>query len=71
MSSSDRPTKRFLARYFHDNAWWGTEVAAYDRADAEARCAALNMKLDGEHIETIAWDSAPDVPAVQQFMAMC
>jgi hypothetical protein len=56
MKSSDRPTKRFLARYFHDGAWWGTDVHAYDFADAEARCKSLNMKLDGEHVEMIKWN---------------
>ncbi len=53
MKSSDRPTHRFAARYFHDDAWWSAEVYAYDFEDAEARCKTLNMKLDGLHVATI------------------
>ena len=55
MKSSDRPTYRFLARYSHDGAQWGINIYADDFADAEARCKALNLKLDGQHMETIDW----------------
>jgi hypothetical protein len=53
MRSFDRPTHRFVARYYHDGAWWGADIYAYDFADAEARCKALNMKLDGLYVATI------------------
>ena len=56
MNSSDRPTLRFLASCSHDGAIWGIDVFAYDFADAEARSKALNLKLDGQHLESIAWD---------------
>jgi hypothetical protein len=50
---NDRPTKRFLAEYFHDDAWWTVDIYAYDFADAETRCKKLSLKLLGEHKMTI------------------
>jgi hypothetical protein len=55
-STLNRPTKKFLTKYFHDGRWWATDIMAYDREDAEARCQKLRMQLEGEHIM--------DVPAV-------
>lgn len=63
MRSSDRATHRFAAHYFHDGARWNSEVYAYDFADAEARCNALNMKLDGLLMATIPCGPAT-LPAV-------
>jgi hypothetical protein len=50
----DQPTKRYLASYFWDDAWWSVIVTAYDWQDAEARCKALGrLRLDGELVVTI------------------
>lgn len=48
-----KQTKTFLTRYFHDGAWWGLEIQAYDFADAQTRCKKLGMQLDGELVMTI------------------
>lgn len=53
MQPNDRPTKRFLAEYFHDGAWWGIDIYAYDFDDAETRCRKHSLKLLGEHKATI------------------
>lgn len=47
-SMSDRPTKQFRCRYFHDGAWWGLQITAYDWHDAEIRAQKLGAQLDGE-----------------------
>lgn len=47
-------TKRFLAEYFHDDAWWSCDVYAYDFDDTEIRCRKLGLKLLGEHKMTIS-----------------
>jgi hypothetical protein len=44
-----RDTKRFLADYYHDDAWWLISVYAYDFDDAEVRCKKLGLRLLGEH----------------------
>lgn len=43
-----QPTKRFLANYYHDGAWWTLNIYAYDFDDAEVRCKKLNAQLLGE-----------------------
>ncbi len=54
MSDPNRPTKKFLCRYFHDGSWWGCDIDAYDFADAEARCKKIGgLQLDGELVATI------------------
>lgn len=50
---NNQPTKRFLAEYFHDDAWWGMDIYAYDFDDAEVRCRKLGLKLLGEYKMTI------------------
>lgn len=52
-SRQNERTKRFLARYYHDGAWWSIDVYAYDFDDAESRCGKLGLQLDGEHVMTI------------------
>lgn len=44
---------KFLARYFHDGAWWTLELYASDFDDAQAICDAHNLQLDGQHMMTI------------------
>lgn len=53
MANSDQPTKRFLAEYFHDDAWWSVDIYAYGFSDAEIRCRKLSLRLLGEHQFTI------------------
>lgn len=43
-----RPTRPFYATYRHDGSTWSATIRAYDADDAEARCKALNLTLDGE-----------------------
>lgn len=44
-----RLCKEYVCEYYHDGAWWGLEITAYDFRDAEARVAKLgNLKLKGE-----------------------
>jgi hypothetical protein len=51
---SERSTKEYVCRYYHDGSWWGLEITAYDNADAEARVAKLgNLQLQGELMMTI------------------
>lgn len=51
---STDPTKEFVCRYYHDGAWWGINIHAYDAADAEARVAKLGiLQLQGELMMTI------------------
>lgn len=45
---SERATKQFFCRYFHDGVWWGLQISAYDWTDAAARAAKLGLQLDGE-----------------------
>lgn len=52
-NSFAKPTKIFLTRYYHDNAWWCTKIQAYDWNDAEIRCKKLGMQLDGEYMFSI------------------
>lgn len=61
--SNNRPTKRFSATYFWDDARWWIELTAYDFEDAEARCKHLNLRLRGLHVMDIpcAPASAPAV----------
>lgn len=50
----NRPTKRFLAEYYHDGSWWGCDIHAYDHEDAEARAKKLgNLKILGERVMSI------------------
>jgi hypothetical protein len=54
MSSGVRKTREYVCRYYHDGAWWGLNIHAYDMADAEARVAKLgNLQLNGELLMTI------------------
>lgn len=48
LSDSDPKPRRFAARYRHDGATYGLIFEAGDGADAEAKCDALNMTLDGQ-----------------------
>lgn len=52
---NDRPTKKFDCSYYHDRAWWGVTIDAYDWEDAQARAKKLNIKLDGEHMATVRY----------------
>ncbi len=52
-TSNNRPTRRFLAEYFHDDAKWMVDIYAYDFDDAEVRCRKLGLQLLGEHQMTI------------------
>lgn len=45
---SERSTRQFACRYFHDGAWWGIHVSAYDWDDAATRAQKLGLQLDGE-----------------------
>jgi hypothetical protein len=49
----DRPCKTYCCEYFHDGAWWGINITAYDWADAEVRAKKLSLQLKGEHYATI------------------
>ena len=45
----EKKCKKFTCSYFHDGAWWGLEITAYDWKDARARVAQLGrLRLDGE-----------------------
>lgn len=59
---NNQPTKRFLADYFHDGAWWGVDIYAYDFPDAEVRCKKLGLKFLGEHQMTIPAGTGPWLP---------
>jgi hypothetical protein len=48
-----RRTKRFLARYFHEGAWYAVDVYANSFAEAEVICKAHSLQLDGQHVMTI------------------
>lgn len=48
-----RPSRRYLARYFHENSWYGVDVYATSFHEAEIICRAHNLQLDGEHMATI------------------
>jgi hypothetical protein len=58
---------RFFVRYFHDGAWWGVDLDAYDFADAEARCEAPDMKPEGQHMATIPCGPAA-MPIARSFV---
>lgn len=50
----DRKTREYVCRYYHDGAWWGLNIHAYDMTDAQARVAKLgNLQLNGELVMTI------------------
>lgn len=51
--SNDRPTKRFLTEYYHDDATWSVDIYAYDFEDAAVRCKKLSLRLLGEHMMSI------------------
>jgi hypothetical protein len=57
---SERPTRKFACRYYHDGAWWSVILHAYDEADALERCRALHVKIDGELVAMIDSDSPSD-----------
>lgn len=57
--SASRKTKRFATSYSWDDATWCSEIYAYDWADAEARCKALNMKLLGEFDDEVPVPGSP------------
>ena len=46
--AAERPPKQFACRYFHDDAWWGLTITAYDWDDAANRANKLGVQLDGE-----------------------
>lgn len=49
-----KKTHKYCCRYYHDGAWWGTYLEAYDLEDAEARAAKLgSLKVEGELIASI------------------
>jgi len=49
----DRPCKTYCCEYYHDGAWWGINITAYDWADAQARAKKLSLRLHGELHATI------------------
>lgn len=55
--SGERATKEFVCDYYHDGAWWGLNIHAYNWPDAEARVKKLgNLRLQGELMGTISAD---------------
>jgi hypothetical protein len=48
-----RACKIYCCEYYHDGAWWGLNITAYDWADAEARARKLSLQLKGELYATI------------------
>jgi len=53
MKPYEKPTRKFVVRYYHDGTWWSQTIDAYDTADAETRCRKLGMQLDGALLFTI------------------
>ncbi len=59
-----KSTKEFVCKYYHDGAWWGLNIHAYDMEDAKARVAKLgNLQLNGELIMSI-----PCIPGAGLFV---
>lgn len=53
MLDNNRPTRRYLADYYHDGERPTISIYAYDFPDAEVRCKKLGLRLLGEHMMTI------------------
>lgn len=50
---AERRCKIYCCSYYHDCAWWGVDLTAYDWEDATVRAKKLGLRLDGELVANI------------------